>query len=125
MRHWLLLAIGMSASGCGAPGIVWPNDGGSGGSASGVATSGAAGSGATTSGGSGSSGASGACLNVPNFSGVCCQSIPTPIPCVGLACDPSICSMKCDTCVGQVCCAKTLHSGGISILCRNYNQTCQ
>jgi hypothetical protein len=48
-----------------------------------------------------------ACPTGGLYSGICCQSLPKPIPCIGAACSATLCAAgKCDQCIGEVCCAK-------------------
>jgi hypothetical protein len=101
MRDWLLGAVSLMALGCGVPNIVFYNDQGD---------SGSSGS---------SSGTESPCLMGAPYSGVCCQSLPVAIQCVGAACSPSLCTPgQCDQCVGQVCCAKTTGMT-VGIACRS------
>jgi hypothetical protein len=99
MRDWLWGAVSVMALGCGVPNIVF-DDGDSGSS------------------GSGSSGSASPCLTGAPYSGVCCESLPSPIQCVGAACSPSLCNpSQCDQCVGQLCCARTTGMT-VGIACR-------
>jgi len=101
VRGWLLGAGIVAALGCGVPNVVFYNDQGESGSS-----------------GSGSSGTASPCLMGTPYSGVCCQSLPSPIQCVGAACSPSLCNpSQCDQCVGQVCCAKATGMT-VGIACR-------
>jgi hypothetical protein len=97
VRGWFLGAVSLMALDCGVPNIAFYNDEGDTGS---------------------SSDAMSPCFMGAPYSGVCCQSLPSPIQCVGAACSPSLCNpSQCDQCVGQVCCAKTTGMT-VGIACR-------
>ncbi len=88
--RYCLAAMALAAIACGVPDVAFYDD-----SADGASSSGD------------SSDAASPCSTVAPYSGICCQSLPTPIPCVGAACAPSLCTAgQCDQCIGQVCCAK-------------------
>jgi hypothetical protein len=98
---WFLGIVSFVALGCGVPNVVFYND---------ETESGSSGNGASE--------ATAGCPTAAPYSGVCCQSLPSPIPCVGVACSSSLCSPgQCDQCVGQVCCAKTTGMT-VGIACR-------
>jgi hypothetical protein len=83
--RYCLAVMALAATACGVPDIAFYDD-----SADGASSSGD------------SSDAASQCPTA-----LCCQSLPTPIPCIGAACAPSLCTAgQCDQCIGQVCCAK-------------------
>jgi hypothetical protein len=107
IRGGFLGIASLVALGCGVPNVVFSNDETESGSS-----------------GNGSSEAAAGCLTAAPYSGVCCQSLPSPIPCVGAACSPSLCSPgQCDQCVGQVCCAKATGMT-VSTACRTDKTKC-
>src|SRR5579863_1899644 len=82
----LVAAMALAAIACGVPDVTFYDD---------------------VPDGASSSDAAYQCPTGTPYSGICCQSLPKPIPCIGAACSATLCAAgKCDQCIGENCCAK-------------------